>query len=68
MIKVFNEFLYRYFSTKYCQYKKKYVISYLIIVRRQIGIQIQKEKKIKVRKQTKNVIIGLLMESASTEH
>lgn len=71
MIKVFEEFFCRYFnnSTKYCQCEKKYVISYLMLVGRQIRIQIQKEKKIKVRKQTENlVIIELLMKSVLTEH
>lgn len=63
--------MYRYFksSTKYCQYKKKYIIPYLILVWRKLGIQIQKEKKIKVRKQTENlVIIELLMKPVPTEH
>lgn len=71
MIKVFDGFLWRYFhnSTKSFRCEKKYVISYLTLVGRQIGIQIQKEKKIKERKQTEIlVIIERLMKSVIREH
>ena len=71
VIKVFDEFLWRYFhnSTKSFHCKMKYVISYLILIRRQIGIQIQKEKKIKEGKQRETlVIIELLTKSVIREH
>lgn len=71
MIKVFDEFLWRHFhnSTKSFHCKKKYVISYLILVGRQIGMQMQNEKKIKERKQTEIlVIIELLMKSMIRKH